>query len=114
MRVTDARYPAPAPTNVTDRSSVLIDNETRRRFGLPPLTDEQIREAREEEQRRQEEQQRWQEKRRERRRIIATGKTCSKCGGEIGDEVYRYTPLLDSGYGGTTYRRRPTTDQDPI
>ncbi len=49
-----------------------------------------------------------------RRRIIAEGRTCSKCGAELGDTVYRYTPLLERGYGGTRWRTRPTKDQDPI
>src|SRR5215208_274982 len=49
-----------------------------------------------------------------RRRIMAEGKTCAKCGGEIGGAAYRYQPLLQNGYGGTTYRRRPTLDADPI
>ena len=50
----------------------------------------------------------------ERRRVIAEGKTCSKCGGDLGTSVYRYTPLLQDGYGGTSYRRKPTIDVDPI
>jgi hypothetical protein len=49
-----------------------------------------------------------------RRRIIAEGKICSKCGGEIGDTVYRYQPLLERGLHGTRYRTRPTTDANPI
>jgi hypothetical protein len=44
------------------------------------------------------------------RRRIDSGKFCSKCGGEIGDQVFRYEPL----YRGTTVRSTPTNNVDPI
>jgi hypothetical protein len=71
-------------------------------------------ERRKEEERWRQAMERRERERKERRRIIAEGKTCSKCGAELGDAVYRYTPLLERGLGGTRWRSRPTTDQDPI
>jgi hypothetical protein len=58
----------------------------------------------------------WEHKRERERRVRDAGKTCTKCGTELGpdDDVFRYKPLLNNGYGGTTYRYRETTDQPPI
>jgi hypothetical protein len=85
-----------------------MENRLRQMLGLPPLTEEEERNYREERERRE-------QKHRERRRIIAEGRTCAKCGGRLGDAVYRYKPLLDGGgYVATTYRRMPTHNVDPI
>jgi hypothetical protein len=55
-------------------------------------------------------------KRERERRVRDAGETCTKCGTELGDDalVFRYKPLLNNGYGSTTYRYRETTDQPPI
>ncbi len=68
-----------------------------------------IKDPEEREKRRQKWWREYGQKQQWREAATATGKTCSNCGGEIGDTVYRYKPILQHG----RYSIRPNIDALP-